>query len=33
MGKDKRPFLGVIVICNEYKYCVPYLSQRKNMKR
>lgn len=22
-GKDERPFLGVMVICNEHKYCVP----------
>ncbi len=22
-GKDERPFLGVLVICNECKYCVP----------
>ncbi len=23
IGKDERPFLGVLVICNEHKYCVP----------
>lgn len=23
IGKDERPFLGVIVICNEQRYCVP----------
>jgi protein AbiQ len=29
IGKDERPFLGVIIICNEHKYCVP-LSKPKN---
>ena len=23
IGKDERPFLGIIIICNEHKYCVP----------
>ena len=23
IGKDERPFLGVLAICNEHKYCVP----------
>ena len=23
IGKDERPFLGVIVVCNEHRYCVP----------
>lgn len=22
-GKDERPFLGIILICDEHKYCVP----------
>ncbi len=29
VGKDERPFLGIIVVCNEHKYCVP-LSKPKN---
>ena len=23
IGKDERPFLGIIVVCNGHKYCVP----------
>ena len=23
IGKDERPFLGVLIICNDRKYCVP----------
>ncbi|MCR4926707.1 MAG: type III toxin-antitoxin system ToxN/AbiQ family toxin [Lachnospiraceae bacterium] len=29
IGKDERPFLGIIMICNNHKYCVP-LSKAKN---
>jgi protein AbiQ len=29
IGKDERPFLGVIIMCNGHKYCVP-LSKPKN---
>ncbi|MCR4651017.1 MAG: type III toxin-antitoxin system ToxN/AbiQ family toxin [Lachnospiraceae bacterium] len=29
IGKDERPFLGVVVICNEHKYCVPLSKQKK----
>ena len=29
IGKDERPFLGVIVICNEHKYCVPLSKPKK----
>ena len=28
-GKEERPFLGIILICNKHKYCVP-LSKPKN---
>ena len=28
-GKDERPFLGIIVLCNNQKYCVP-LSKPKS---
>ena len=28
IGKDERPFLGVLIICNEHKYCV-HLSKPK----
>lgn len=33
IGKDERPFLGVIVICNEHNTVSLYPSPRKNMKR
>lgn len=23
LEKDERPFLGIIIVCNEHKYCVP----------
>lgn len=23
VDKDERPFLGVLIICNGHKYCVP----------
>ena len=23
LDKDERPFLGIIIVCNEHKYCVP----------
>ena len=29
IGKDERPFLGVIVICNAHKYCVPLSKPKK----
>ena len=29
VGKDERPFLGIIIVCNEQKYCVP-LSKPKS---
>lgn len=32
IGKDERPFLGVIIICNKQKYCVP-LSKPKPKHR
>lgn len=28
-GKDERPFLGLILICNEKKYCVPLSKPKK----
>jgi len=33
VGKDERPFLGVIVICNEHKYCVPLSKPKKKHER
>ena len=33
VGKDERPFLGVIIICNEYKYCVPLSKPKKKHER
>ena len=33
IGKDERPFLGVIIVCNEQKYCVPLSKpKRKHLK-
>ena len=29
IGKDERPFLGVLVICNGKKYCVPLSKPKK----
>ena len=29
IGKDERPFLGVIVICDKHKYCVPLSKPKK----
>ena len=29
--KDERPFLGVILVCNEHKYCVPKIRKHDNM--
>ena len=28
-GKSGRPFLGVIMICNNHKYCVPLSKPKK----
>lgn len=28
IGKDKRPFVGIVVICNQKKYCVPLTSPK-----
>ncbi len=32
-GKDERPFLGVIIICNEHKYCVPLSKPKKKHEK
>ena len=35
VGKSTRPFIGIIVICDEKQYCVPLSSPKakhKNMK-
>ena len=32
IGKDERPFLGIIVICNEQKYCVPLSKPKKKQQ-
>lgn len=29
IGKDERPFLGIIIICNDHKYCVPMSKPKK----
>lgn len=33
IGKDERPFLGVIVICNEHKFCVPLSKSKRKHKK
>ena len=30
--KSNRPFVGIIIICNEYKYCVPVDSAKEKHK-
>ena len=35
VGKDNRPFVGIVVICGEKQYCIPLSSPKekhKNMK-
>lgn len=29
IGKDERPFLGIILVCNNHKYCVPMSKPKK----
>lgn len=33
IGKDERPFLGVIVICNARKYCIPLSKPKAKHER
>ena len=33
IGKDERPFLGVIIIYNEHKYCVPLSKPKKKHEK
>ncbi len=33
IGKDECPFLGVIIICNEHKYCVPLSKSKKKHEK
>ena len=33
IGKDERPFLGVLVVCNEHKYCVPLSKPKKKHEK
>ena len=33
IGKEERPFLGVLVICNEHKYCVPLSKPKKKHEK
>ena len=33
IGKDERPFLGIIIICNEHKYCVPMSKPKKKHEK
>ena len=32
MGKDSRPFVGIVVICEEKKYCIPLSSPKEKHK-
>ena len=31
-GKQERPFLGVIIMCNQHKYCVPLSKPKEKHK-
>ena len=33
IGKDERPFLGIIIICNKHKYCVPLSKPKKKHEK
>lgn len=33
IGKEGRPFLGVVVMCNGFKYCVPLSRPKEKHKR
>ena len=33
IGKDERPFLGIIIVCNELKYCVPLSKPKKKHEK
>lgn len=33
IGKDERPFLGIIIICNDHKYCIPLSKPKKKHKK
>ena len=33
IGKDERPFLGIIIICNEHKYCIPLSKPKKKHEK
>ena len=33
IGKDERPFLGIIVVCNKQKYCIPLSKPKKKHER
>ncbi len=33
VGKDERPFLGVIIVCNEHGYCVPLSKPKKKHEK
>lgn len=33
IGKDERPFLGVLIVCNEHKYCVPLSKPKKKHEK
>ena len=33
IGKDERPFLGIIIVCNEHKYCVPLSKPKKKHEK
>lgn len=33
IGKNERPFLGIIIVCNEHKYCVPLSKPKKKHEK
>lgn len=33
IGKDESPFLGLLIVCNEHKYCVPLSKAKKKHEK
>ncbi len=32
-GKDTRVFVGIIIVCDDHKYCIPFSSPKKKYKK
>ncbi len=33
VGKDNRVFVGIVIICGAYKYCIPLSSPKEKHKK